>query len=123
MNTTVDIYVMNREQYRAQRDMSGPPDQYLQHHVGSKGNITVMAESGGIDYEFAMYTGHSGAWEEEHGLSVYRWNSVKRVDNILLALDTILIVSTLFLTAIEIPIWSRLEGALLKRRDSSIMRK
>ena len=61
MNTTVDIYVMSREQYRAQKDTGTPPDRYLQHHVGSEGNITVMTESGNIDYEFAMYTGDSGA--------------------------------------------------------------
>ena len=61
MNTTVDIYVMSREQYRAQKDMDGPPDQYLRRHVGSEGNITVMTESSSIDYEFAMYTGDSGA--------------------------------------------------------------
>jgi hypothetical protein len=119
MNTTVDIYVMSREQYRAQKDMGSPPDQYLRHHVGSEGNITVMTESGSIDYEFVMYTGDSGAWEEAHGLSVYRWNPVKRIDHIILALDALLILSTVFLTATETPIWSRLEGALPKRRDSS----
>ncbi|MCW4036628.1 MAG: winged helix-turn-helix domain-containing protein [Candidatus Bathyarchaeota archaeon] len=119
MNTTVDIYVMSREQYRAQKDMGGPPDQYLRRHVGSEGNITVMTESGSIDYEFAMYTGDSGAWEEAHGLSVYRWKPVKRIDYTLLALDGLLILSAVFLTALETPIVSRLGGALPRRRDSS----
>lgn len=119
MNTTVDIYVMSREQYRAQKDMNGPPDQYLWHHVGSEGNITVMTESSNIDYEFAMYTGDSGAWEEEHGLSVYRWKPVKRIDSTLLALDALLILSAVFLTVMETPIVSRLGGVLSSRRDSS----
>jgi len=121
MNTTVDIYVMSREQYRAQKDVGSLPDQYLRHYVGSKGNITVMTESGSIDYEFAMFTGDSGAWEEAHGLSVYRWYPVKRIDNILLALDALLILSIVFLTAMETSTWSKLEGILLKRRDSSTL--
>jgi DNA-binding transcriptional ArsR family regulator len=118
MNTTVDIYVMTREQYRAQKDMGGAPDQFLRHHVGSEGNITVMTESGSIDYEFAMYTGESGVWVEEYGFSVYRWKPVKRISNTLLALDALLILSAVSLTALETPIASRLEGELSRRRDS-----
>jgi len=115
MNTTVDIYVMSREQYRAQKDAGSRPGQFLQHHVGSEGNIMVVTESGGIDYEFAMFTGGGGAWEEAHGLSVYRWNPVKRVDGVFLALDTLLILSAISLTATEASIWSRLERALKSR--------
>lgn len=118
MNTTVDIYVMSREQYRAQKDTGTPPDRYLQRHVGSEGNITVMTESGSIEYEFAMYTGDSGAWEDAHGLSVYRWKPVKKIDNTMLAIDALLILSAVFLMALETPIASRLEGVLSRRRDS-----
>ena len=118
MNMTVDIYVMSREQYRAQKDMGAPPDQYLQHHVGSEGNITVMTESGSSDYEFAMYTGDSGVWVEEYGFSVYRWKPVKKIDNTMLAIDALLILSAVFLMALETPIASRLEGVLSRRRDS-----
>ena len=118
MNTTVEIYVMSREQYGAQKDMAGPPDRYLGRHVGSEGNITVMTESSSIDYTFAMYTGDSGAWEDAHGLSVYRWKPVKLIDNILLALDVLLISSTVSLTALETPIMSRLDRAFSRRRDS-----
>lgn len=120
MNTTVDIYVMSREQYRDQRDRDGPPDRYIRSHIGSQGNITVMTESSSIDYTFAMYTGDSGAWEEEHGLSVYRWKPVKLIDKILLALDILLILSAVFLTALETPIWSRLDRAFSKRHDSDM---
>jgi len=120
MNTTVDIYVMSREQYRAQKDTVTPPDRYLQRHVGSEGNITVMTESGSSDYEFAMYTGDSGVWVEEYGFSVYRWKPVKKINNTMLAIDALLILSAVFLTALETPIVSRLEGALSKRRDSSV---
>jgi len=118
MNRTTDIYVMTREQYGAQKDTGGPPDQYLRHHVGSEGNITVMTESGSVDYEFAMYTGDSGVWVEEYGFSVYRWKPVKRISNTLLALDALLILSAVSLTALETPIASRLEGELSRRRDS-----
>ena len=118
MNTTVDIYVMNREQYRAQKYSDAPPDQFLRHYAGSEGNITVMTESSSVNYEFAMYTGDSGAWEDLHGLSVYRWKPVKIIDSILLALDSLLISSTVFLTALETPILSRLDRALSKRHDS-----
>jgi len=120
MNTTVDIYVMSREQYIDQRDVDGPPDRYLLHHVGSEGNITVMTESSSIDYTFAMYTGDSGTWEEEHGLSVYRWKPVKLIDNILLALDALLISSTVLLTALEAPLWSNIDKAFSKRQDSDV---
>lgn len=119
MNTTVDIYVMSREQYRAQKDSGVPPDQFLRHYVGSEGNITVMTESGSSDYEFAMYTGDSGVLVEEYGFSVYRWEPVKKIDNMLLAIDVLLILSIIFLMALETPIVSRLEGVLSKRRDSS----
>ena len=86
MNTTVDIYVMSCEQYIAQKDVGGPPDRFIRHYVGSEGNITVMTESG-VNYEFAMYTGDSRVWAEEHGFSVDRWKPVKRISNTLLALD------------------------------------
>ena len=118
MNTTVDIYVMSREQYIAQKDMGGPPSQYFRHYVGREGNITVMTESGSINYEFAMYTGDSGVFlEGAYGFSVYRWRLVKRIDNILLTLDAILLLSTVFLVALETPIRARLERGLPKRRD------
>jgi len=65
-----------------------------------------------------MYTGDSGAWEDLHGLSVYRWKPVKIIDSILLALDSLLISSTVFLTALETPILFRLDRALSKRHDS-----
>jgi len=77
-----------------------------------------MTESGSVDYEFAMYTGDSGVWVEEYGFSVYRWKPVKRIDNTLLALDALLILSAVSLTALETPIVSRFEGALSRRRDS-----
>ena len=118
MNRTTDIYVMTREQYRTQKDMGAPPDQYLRHYIGIEGNITVMTESGSINYEFAMYTGDSGVWVEEYGFSVYRWKPVKRISNIMLALDALLILSAVSLTALETPIASKLEGELSRRRDS-----
>ncbi len=118
MNRTTDIYVMSREQYIAQKDVGGPPDQFLRHHIGSEGNITVMTESGSTDYEFAMYTGDSGVWVEEYGFSVYRWKPVKQINGTLLALDALLILSAVSLTALETPIASRLEGELSRRRDS-----
>ena len=118
MNRTVDIYVMSREQYRSQKDVGGLPDQFLRHYVGSEGNITVMTESGSSDYEFAMYTGDSGVWVEEYGFSVYRWKPVKKIDNTMLAIDALLILSVVFLMALETPIASRLEGVLSRRRDS-----
>jgi len=116
MNTTVDIYVMTREQYIAQKDVGGPPDQFLRHYVGSEGNVTVMTERG-VNYEFAMYTG-DGVWAEEHGFSVHRWKPVKQINGTLLALDGLLMLSAVSLTALETPIASRLEGVLSRRRDS-----
>ena len=116
MNTTVDIYVMTREQYIAQKNVGGPPDQFLRHYVGSEGNVTVMTERG-VNYEFAMYTG-DGVWAEEHGFSVHRWRPVKRINGTLLALDGLLILSTVSLTVLETPIASKFEGFLSRRRDS-----
>ena len=100
MNTTVDIYVMTREQYIAQKDLDDPPGQYLQHYAGSEGNVTVMTESS-VDYELTMYTGDSGAWEEGHRLSVYRWIPVKQIDNNLLALNFLLMLSAFFLIMLK----------------------
>jgi len=116
MNTTVDIYVMTREQYIAQKDGGGPPDQFLRRYVGSEGNVTVMTMRG-INYEFAMYTG-GGVWAEEHGFSVHRWKPVKRINGTLLALDALLILSAVSITALETPIVSRIEGALSRHRGS-----
>ena len=77
----------------------------------------MMTESGSINYEFAMYTGDSAVWVEEYGFSAYRWRLVKRIDNILLTLDALLLLSTVFLVALETPIRARLERGLPKRRD------
>ncbi len=80
--------------------------------------MSPVRARGSINYEFAMYTGDSGVWVEEYGFSVYRWKPVKRISNIMLALDALLILSAVFPTALETPIASRLEGALSRRRDS-----
>ncbi len=117
MNTTVDVYVMSREQYLAQKDVGGPPDRFIRHYVGADINVTVVTERG-VNYEFSVYTGDDGVWAEEHGFSVYRWKPVKRISGSLLALDALLILSAVSLMALETPIASRLEGALSRRRGS-----
>jgi len=104
MNTTVDVYVMTREQYHVQRELHDPPTQYLMCSSGAMGNVTVTAENGsGLDtvYEFTIYTGDAWVFEDGHGFSVYYWIPVKKVNYALLALDVMISLALITVIVFE----------------------
>jgi len=104
MNTTVEVYVMTREQYRVQRELHGPPTQYLMCSSGAMGNVTVTAErgtGGDIVYEFTIYTGDGWVFEEGHGFSVGHWIPVKKVNYTLFVLDMMVSLAVITLIVFE----------------------
>jgi hypothetical protein len=101
MNSMVDVYLMTREQYISQKDYSVPPDNYLRHYVGKEGNVTILVERRDINYEFTMFTGEYGTWEEGHGFAVYRWKQLRVIDRNLLVLDFLLVLITSILLVVN----------------------
>jgi len=100
MNASVEVYVMTKDQYRVQRELHGPPTEYLLCSSGAMGNMTVTAENGtGLDivYEFTIYTGDSWVFEEGHGFSVYYWIPVKKINYTLFALDLMITLAVITL--------------------------
>jgi len=110
MNTSVEVYVMTREQFRVQRELHGPPTHYLLCKSGAMGNVTVTTENDAsldIVYDFTIYTGDSWVFEEGHGFSVYYWIPVKKIDNTLLALDLIISLAVVTLIVLEDKLYYR----------------